>query len=118
MKVYQNTDENTCIYDQKVICLHVLSKNIKDGLDMGRYDCVSLSDLHVEFTHFQYQKCHAREMLKTVLCLELRTDNADCDVTPAETNAIEMPPQNTWEANFLIYRLFFLQESFFLKQPH
>ncbi len=88
MKVYQNTDENTCIYVQKVICLHVLSKNIKDGLDMGRYDCVSLSDLHVEFTHFQRLKRHARELLRTVLPLELHADNADCEVTPAKTNAI------------------------------
>ena len=88
MKVYQNTDENTCTYDQKVICLHVLSKNIKDGLDMGRYDCVSLSDLHVEFTHFQRFKRHVRELLWTVLCLELCTKKADRDVTPAETNTI------------------------------
>ena len=88
MKVYQNTDENTCIYDQKVICLHVLSKNIKDGLDMGRYDCVSLSDLHVEFTHFQRLKRHVRELLQTVHHLELCADNADSDVTPAKTNAI------------------------------
>ncbi len=88
MKVYQNTDENTCIYVQKVICLHVLSKNIKDGLDMGRYDCVSLSDLHVEFTHFQRLRRHTRELLWTVLRLELFADDAGRDVTPAETNVI------------------------------
>ena len=53
MTVYQNTDENTYIYNQKVIWLNALPNNIKDGLDMGRYALPFESILHVEFKHFQ-----------------------------------------------------------------
>ena len=81
MKVYQITDKNTCIYNQKVIWLNALPNNIKDGLDMGRYVLPIESILHVEFKHFQ-------RWTPSCSCLELRADDADYDVKPAETNAI------------------------------